>query len=106
MFKPFKTFQSFKPLRIDLNDLNCLNGLNPRNYCAPKIASSRFGDRALQNALTGGAVEGGFDEGILFLERLDQGGDRLVVQRVVEDDFAFGSGGLFDRRCHDKRYWE
>src|SRR4030095_6975506 len=54
-----------------------------------------FGDRPLQNALAGGAVEGWFDGRILFLEGVNQGNDLLVIQRAIKNDFAFDFGGFF-----------
>jgi hypothetical protein len=45
-----------------------------------ETACPRFRYSPLQNALAGGTVEGWFDEGILFLECVNQSDDLLVAQ--------------------------
>src|SRR5262245_1463859 len=69
-----------------------------------ETSSPGLSQRALQNTLAGGTIERRFDGRIFFLKGIDQSDDLLVVQRTVKNDFALGSGGLFQgRRLWNRR---
>ena len=53
-------------------------------------------DRALQNSIAGAAIKRRLDVRILFLEGVDESDDLFIVERAVEDDFAFGLGGVLE----------